>query len=67
MKVYYIEDNQIHSGNVIDIEISQGGYQFSIDSYGGCEGHYRISSDQFEYFVFLNKEEALQALRKRNQ
>ena len=59
MTVYYIEDFEVFSGQVIDVENStDGGVEFSIDSYGACEGHYRISSGQLGKTVFLSEEDA---------
>lgn len=47
MTVFYIEDSNVYSGQVIDMEETpEGGFKFSINSYGTCEGHYRISSGQ---------------------
>lgn len=59
MTVFYTEDSNVFSGHVIDVEQTQGGgYAFSIDSYGTCEGHYRISSNQVGITVFLSEEQA---------
>lgn len=55
--VYYLDDNQVYSGKVMDIEQQNHAYSFSIDSYGTCEGHYRISSEQIGLTVFLSKED----------
>lgn len=56
---YYVEDNKVYSGRIIDIEaVTDKEYRFSIDSYGTCEGHYRISSGQIGKTVFLSEEEA---------
>lgn len=44
MTVFYIEDSEVFTGKVIDVEEMPGGrFEFSISSYGACEGHYRIS------------------------
>lgn len=59
MTVYYIEDSEVFSGKVIDVEkTADGQVDFSIDSYGACEGHYRISSGQLGKLVFLSEEDA---------
>lgn len=57
--VFYVEDSEIYSGRVTNIEeTGDGAFEFSIDSYGTCEGHYRISSGQIGKTVFLSEEEA---------
>ena len=57
--VFYLEDSHVFSGQVIDVEqTADGGYEFSIDSYGACEGHYRISLGQLGKTVFLSEEDA---------
>lgn len=59
MTVYYIEDSEVFSGQVIDVEkMTNGGVEFSIDSYGSCEGHHRISLGQLGKSVFLSEEDA---------
>lgn len=59
MTVFYTEDSEVFSGRVMDVEsTSDGGYEFSIDSYGTCEGHYRIASGQVGKTVFLSEEQA---------
>ena len=58
MKVYFVEDGNVHSGYVIDVEKKEWGFSFSIDSYGGCEGNYRIHSDQIGITVFERREQA---------
>lgn len=59
MTAYYIEDSEVFCGQVIDVEkTADGGIEFSIDSYGSCEGHYRISSRQLGKTVFLSEEDA---------
>ena len=59
MTVFYVEDAEVFSGMVIDVEkMADGGVEFSIDSYGSCEGHYRISSGQLGKMVFLLEEDA---------
>lgn len=63
-KVYYIADEQMYSGIVIDKENTTCGFRFSIDSYGGCEGNFKITSDQIGISVFTKKEDALKAIKK---
>lgn len=59
MTVFYIEDSEVFTGKVIDVEEMPGGrFEFSISSYGACEGHYRISSGQIGKTVFLSEEQA---------
>lgn len=59
MTVFYIESSEVFSGQVIDLEaVVGGGYEFSIDSYGGCEGQYRIASGQLGKTVFASEKEA---------
>lgn len=58
-QVYYIEGSEIYSGFVIDMVKTDGGFTFSIDSYGGCEGNYVISSGQIGLTVFMTLEEAV--------
>lgn len=59
MTVFYIEDSDVYSGQVIDVEeMPGGGFEFSINSYGACEGHYRIASGQIGKTVFLSEEQA---------
>ena len=36
--VYYLDEDAVHSGRVIDVTPENGGFTFSIDSYGACEG-----------------------------
>lgn len=57
--VFYIDNGNIYSGKVIDIEYTKSDFTFSIDSYGDCSGQFRISSDQIGRTVFLNKEDAV--------
>ena len=57
-KVYFVEDGNVYSGHIIDVEKKEQGFSFSIDSYGGCEGNYRIHSDQIGITVFERKEQA---------
>lgn len=64
-KVYYIEDGTVYSGKITDIEYANIGMTFSIDSYGGCEGNYRIASSQLGKTVFDNEEAAEKALKRR--
>lgn len=59
MTVFYIEDSDVYFGQVIDVEeMPRGGGEFSDNSYGVCEGHYRISSAQIGKTVFLSEEQA---------
>ena len=59
MTVFYIEDLNVFSGRVIDLEpMPDGGFKFSIDSYGTCEGHYRIALGQIGVTVFLSEVQA---------
>ena len=44
--VYYLDEDAVHSGRVIDVTPENGGFTFSIDSYGACEGPYVIASGQ---------------------
>lgn len=60
--IYYIEDHQLYQGHLIDLEKISNGYLFSIDTYGHCEGHYRISSDQIGYQFFLTEQEAIKKM-----
>lgn len=57
--VFYIEDLEVYSGQVYDIEKTDtGDFIFSIDGYGTCEGPYRIFSTQIGKTVFLSEEKA---------
>lgn len=59
MTVYYVEGSDVFSGQVTDVEeLPGGGYEFSINSYGACEGQYRISSGQVGKTVFMTEEQA---------
>lgn len=57
--VFYIDNGNIYSGKVMDMEYAKADFTFSIDSYGDCSGQFRISSDQIGRTVFLNKEDAV--------
>lgn len=57
--VFYIDNGNVYSGRVMDMEYAKSDFTFSIDSYGDCSGQFRISSDQIGRTVFLNKEEAV--------
>lgn len=56
--VYYLDEDAVHSGRVIDVITENGGFTFSIDSYGACEGPYVIASGQIGKTVFFSKKEA---------
>lgn len=56
--VYYIEENYIYEGKVMDIEVRQGRTFFSIEGYGSCEGACRICEDQVGKWIFTNKQDA---------
>ena len=45
--VYYLDEDAVHSGRVIDVTPENGGFTFSIDSYGACEGPYVIASRRY--------------------
>lgn len=62
--VFYIDNGNIYSGKVTDIEYSKSDFTFSIDSYGDCSGQFRISSDQIGRTVFVNKEDAVKAIEQ---
>ena len=51
-------EDAVHSGRVIDVITENGGFTFSIDSYGACEGPYVIASGQIGKTVFFSKKEA---------
>lgn len=57
--VFYIDNGNVYSGKVTDMEYAKSDFTFSIDSYGDCSGQFRISSDQIGRTVFLNKEDAV--------
>lgn len=57
-EVFYIVGNTVLSGNVADIEFTKTGYKFAIDSYGACEGNFKIDSAMIGISVFLHKEDA---------
>lgn len=61
--VFYMDNGNIYSGRAVDIEYSNTGFMFSIDSYGDCSGQYRIASSQIGRTVFLSEEEAVEAIR----
>lgn len=56
--VYYLDEDAVHSGRVIDVTPENGGFTFSIDSYGACEGPYVIASGQIGKTVFFSEKEA---------
>lgn len=56
--VFYIIGNYVRSGNVIDIEMHGSEYTFAIDSYGACEGNFRIASSMLGICVFTDEQEA---------
>lgn len=58
-EVFYIVEHNVLSGNVFNIEYNKDGYTFSIDSYGACEGSYKIDASVIGISVFLNKEDAI--------
>ena len=49
--VYYLDEDLVHSGRVTDVTPVSGGFTFSIDSYGACEGPYVIASGQIVFFT----------------
>lgn len=51
--VYYLDEDLVHSGRVTDVTPVSGGFTFSIDSYGACEGPYVIASGQIGKTVFF--------------
>lgn len=57
--VFYIDNGNVYSGRVMDMEYAKSDFTFSIDSYGDCSGQFRISSDQIGRTVFTNKEDAV--------
>lgn len=61
--VYYIDEDSVHSGRIMDITPEGDRYTFSIDSYGACEGHCIIGSGQIGKTVFLSEEEAQKHLQ----
>lgn len=63
-EVFYTEDGNVYSGKIIDVEDRGNTFLFSIDSYGACEGHYRISSVQIGRSVFYTREEAERSLNR---
>lgn len=65
MIVFYVEDGNVYAGKVIDMEKTENGYRFSVDSYGSCEGCYRIDSSQIGRTVFFSEEDAETAAGKR--
>lgn len=73
MEIYYCADvNQklgtadanVYSGKVTEMKENGNDYTFEIDSFGSCEGRYRISSGMIGKSVFLSKEEAESAIKK---
>lgn len=57
-EVYYIVGNTVLSGNVTDVELTNTGFKFAIDSYGACEGNFKIDASMIGISVFLHKEDA---------
>lgn len=57
-EVFYIIGKSVQSGKVIEIETSDTGFQFAIDSYGACEGNFKIDSSMIGISVFLHQEDA---------
>lgn len=57
-EVFYIIGNTVLSGNATAIEPTKTGYKFAIDSYGACEGNFKIDSGMIGISVFLHKEDA---------
>lgn len=57
-EVFYIVGNSVLSGNVTALEQTKAGYKFAIDSYGACEGNFKIDSSMIGIGVFLHKEDA---------
>lgn len=62
MLVFYIDDSHVYSGRVTDVEREENRYTFSIDSYGCCEGPYRIASGAVGKTVFFSEEDAQAAI-----
>lgn len=62
-EVFYIVGNHVFSGKAVNIEQSTTGFKFSIDSYGACEGNFKIDSNMIGISVFTDhkKAEALAA------
>ena len=58
MEVFYILGAYVFSGNVINIETKAHGYTFEIDSYGACEGNFRIDSSMIGISVFTDRDKA---------
>lgn len=58
IEVYYIVGNHALSGNVTNIEPTKTGFTFAIDSYGACEGNYRIDSSLIGISVFTDRQSA---------
>lgn len=56
--VYYLDEDAVHSGRVIDVTPENDGFTFSIDSYGACEGPYVIASGQIGKTIFFSEKEA---------
>lgn len=61
--VFYVDNGNVYSGKVTEVEPAKPGFTFGIDSYGDCSGQYRISSDQIGRTVFLSKEDAVEAAK----
>ena len=62
MSAYFIEDGHIYEGAITDIEQENGKVTFQIDTYGTCEGLYRIDEKQIGRTIFLDKEDAMRHL-----
>lgn len=58
VKLYYIVNAHIYEGNAIEVQKTSTGYTFAIDSYGACEGYFKIDSSLLGIRVFLEREEA---------
>lgn len=57
-EIFYIVGTHVFSGKAVDIEITNTGFTFAIDSYGACEGNFKIDSSMIGICVFLNHETA---------
>lgn len=63
-KLYYIVNAHVYEGNVIEVEKTSNGCTFAIDSYGTCEGNFRIDASLLGIRVFLDGKKAQEMIDK---
>lgn len=64
VKLYYIVNAHMYEGNAIEVQKTSNGCTFAIDSYGSCEGNFRIDASVLGIRVFLDREKAQEMIDK---